>query len=79
MTRPDDDGAGPVTAGTVAAAATLAGLPLDEGRAAAVAALLSAWIPDANALSTRMQAESLRPLMPATVFGQPPAAEGSET
>jgi hypothetical protein len=72
------DGAGPITAGTVAGAALLAGLPLDEDRAAAVADLLGAWVPAANTLSTRMQAEPLRALMPTTVFGQPPAPEGTD-
>ncbi|GAA4916356.1 hypothetical protein EV188_104482 [Actinomycetospora succinea] len=54
----------------VVAAAALAGLPLDEDHAAAIAALLGAWVPAANALSTRMQAESVRDVAPATVFGQ---------
>lgn len=68
----------PVTAESVAAAARLAGLPLGEDRAAVVAELLGAWVPAANALSTRMQASSVRPLMPATVFGQPPATGGTD-
>lgn len=74
MTGPD----GPITTETVAAAAVLAGLPLTEDRAAAVAGLLAAWVPAANALSERMQAEAVRPLVPTTVFGQPPAAEGTD-
>jgi hypothetical protein len=67
-----------ISSDSVKAAAVLAGLPLDEDRVAAVAALLGDWVPAANALSTRMQAEPLRALMPATVFGQPPAAEGAD-
>ncbi|GAA4879902.1 hypothetical protein [Actinomycetospora straminea] len=74
MTGPDE----PITTETVAAAAVLAGLPLGEDRAAAVAGLLAAWIPAANALSARMQVEAVRPLMPTTVFGQPPADGGTD-
>lgn len=57
-----------VTPETVRAAAILAGLPLPDDRSAAVADLLSAWIPPANALSTRMQTEDLRPVIPTTTF-----------
>ena len=53
---------------TLAAAAPLADLPLSDDRAAAVAGLLAVWVPAANALSSRMQAEELRGLMPATTF-----------
>lgn len=74
MTGPD----GRITTETVSAAAVLAGLPLAEDRAAAVADLLGAWIPAADALSARMQTEALRPLVPTTVFGQPPATEGTD-
>ncbi|MEJ2865545.1 hypothetical protein [Actinomycetospora flava] len=58
-----------MNADAVTAAAVLAGLPLGEDRAAAVADLLGAWVPAANALSARMQAEEVRDLAPATVFG----------
>lgn len=76
MTSPNGDTA--ITTDTVTAAAVLAGLPLGEGRAAALADLLGAWVPAANALSSRMQAADLRSLAPTTVFGQPPAAEGAD-
>ena len=58
-----------VTPDDVGAAAALAGLPLDEDRATAVAGLLAAWIPAANALSARMRDESARDVVPATLFG----------
>lgn len=77
MTSSDGDTA--ITTNTVTAAAALAGLPLGEGRAAAIADLLGAWVPAANALSSRMQAADLRSLTPTTVFGQPPAADGVDS
>ncbi len=45
-----------------------AALPLQPERLAAVAALLSAWLPDANALSRKMSGPEHRMLMPITVF-----------
>jgi hypothetical protein len=63
-----------VTPDTIKAAAPLADLALSDDRAAAVAGLLAVWVPAANALSTRMQAEDLRGLTPATTFtGSVPA------
>lgn len=60
-----------VTTQMVQSAAALAALPLTEDRAAALAELLTAWVPAANVLSARMmQAEHLRGLMPAVVFTQ---------
>lgn len=48
--------------------ATHAALPLSTDRLAAVAALLLAWLPDANALSYKMSAPAYRDLMPITVL-----------
>lgn len=62
-----------ITPDTVRAAAALAGLPLPEARVAEVTALLAAWVPAANALSTRMQSDDVCDLMPAVVFTQGPA------
>jgi hypothetical protein len=53
---------------TIKVAAPLADLPLSDDRAAAVAGILAVWVPAANALSSRMQAEELRGLVPATTF-----------
>jgi hypothetical protein len=52
----------------IEAAAPLADLSLGDDRAAAVAGLLAVWVLAANALSSRMQAEELRGLIPATTF-----------
>lgn len=60
-----------VTPLDVAATARLADLPLSEDRMVEVAGLLSAWVPEANALSRRMQAPELDGLMPSVVFTQP--------
>jgi hypothetical protein len=60
-----------VTEETVLAGAEHAGLPLAPDRAAAVAALLSAWLPAANALSERMQAQELTALTPVVAFNHP--------
>ena len=65
-----DSAAGAVTVADVQATARLADLPLSDERAAAVAGLLSAWVPPANALSARMRAVDLDRLMPAVVFAQ---------
>ncbi|MBN9733784.1 MULTISPECIES: hypothetical protein [unclassified Pseudonocardia] len=67
----EDIDEGAVNAHHVAAIAALAGLPLEPSRLAPVAALLSAWIPGANALSARMQSAELDGLMPAVVFTRP--------
>ena len=48
--------------------ARCADLPLPGHREAAVAAILDAWLPDANALSHKMSAAEHRDLVPATVF-----------
>lgn len=52
-----------------------AGLPLAREREAAVAAILNAWVPDANALSRKMSAAAYLSLGPITVFTHPGAAE----
>lgn len=59
-----------VTPRDVAAAARLADLTLPDERVAAVADLLSSWVPAANALSRRMQAGDLDGLVPSVVFLQ---------
>src|SRR2546430_13210187 len=53
-----------VTEASIRASADHADLPLTAERAAAVTALLAAWLPAANALSERMQAAELQALMP---------------
>lgn len=50
----------------IMATAALVDLPLSEADAGEVAELLSAWMPPAIALSTRMQA--VQELMPASLF-----------
>ncbi|GAC1534298.1 MAG: hypothetical protein NVS2B4_14620 [Ramlibacter sp.] len=45
-----------------------AALPLTADRLAAVAAVLAAWLPDADALSRKMSAPAYQALMPITVF-----------
>ena len=55
-----------LTTEDVRATAALIDLPLSDADAQEVAELLSAWIPGAVALSTRMQ--SVRELMPAQTF-----------
>lgn len=58
--------------------ARCAELPLPAGREAGVAAILDAWLPDANALSEKMSAPVHRDLVPATVFIHTgPADDGS--
>jgi hypothetical protein len=57
-----------VTVEAIAAAARLADLPLTQERAAAVADLLTAWVPAANALNARMRADELRSVAPPTTF-----------
>lgn len=58
--------------------AACAELPLPAHREAAVAAILDAWLPDANALSHKMSAAEHRDLVPATVFNHPAVAEDGE-
>lgn len=53
--------------------ACYAGLPLAPGREPAVAAILDAWVPEANALSRKMSEAAHRDLLPATVFAHPAA------
>ena len=55
-----------LTAADVRATAVLIDLPLSDDDAQEVADLLSAWMPAAVALSTRMQ--SVQELMPAQTF-----------
>ena len=62
-----------VTEASIRASAEHAGLPLTAERAAAVTALLAAWLPVANALSERMQAAELQALMPAITFAGLPS------
>jgi len=52
----------------VAALAEHAALPLNLARTAAVEAVLSAWVRDANELSRKMSDPAHRQLMPVTVF-----------
>lgn len=58
--------------------ALYAGLPLAAERHPAIAAILNAWIPDANALSEKMSSASYQTLVPATVFSHP-SASGEES
>ncbi|CAN5731900.1 hypothetical protein BH11PSE13_BH11PSE13_40500 [soil metagenome] len=58
--------------------ATHATLPLPPERLAAVAAILSAWLPDADALSHKMSAPALRDLMPITVLTPAHTADPSD-
>ena len=55
--------------------AAYAALPLQPDRQANVAAILSAWIPNANALSTKMSAAQYQNLIPATLFTHPATPE----
>jgi hypothetical protein len=63
-----------VSAADAAMLAAHAALPLGPERIAAVAAILSAWLPDAHALSRKMSAPEYRALMPVTVFAHAPDA-----
>lgn len=58
--------------------ATHADLPLTVDRLAAVAAILSAWLPDANALSQKMSAPAYLGLMPITVLTAAHAVDATE-
>lgn len=66
----------PVWEERVRALAVYASLPLPAEREMAVAAILSAWIPDANALSVKMSGCAFQTLVPATVFAHPGTGEG---
>ncbi len=55
--------------------ARIAQLPLDPGRESQVANLLSAWMPDANALSAKMSAQEFREVLPITLFAHPDLRE----
>jgi hypothetical protein len=55
--------------------ARIAQLPLDQVRESQVAALLSTWLPDANALSTKMSAQEFREVLPITLFAHPDLRE----
>jgi hypothetical protein len=55
--------------------ARIAQLPLDPDRESQVAALLSAWLPDANALSAKMSAQEFREVLPITLFANPDLRE----
>jgi hypothetical protein len=55
--------------------ARIAQLPLDKDRESQVAALLSAWLPDANALSAKMSAQEFREVLPITLFANPDLRE----
>ena len=58
--------------------ARCARLPLPADREAAVATILDAWLPDANALSEKMSMPAHRDLVPATVFTHPGAVGDTE-
>lgn len=65
-----------VTAKLVRELAAYGALPLPSHRESAVAAILGAWLVDANALSMKMSAAPHQTLVPVTVFGHPIEAEG---
>ncbi|MGD9527678.1 hypothetical protein [Pseudonocardia sp.] len=67
-----------ITTESVRRLAAFAALPLPEARLAPLADLLRQWIPAANALSSRMQADDLRSSMPAVVFTQGESGTGAE-
>ena len=56
--------------------ALFAALSLPKEREATVAAILNAWVPDANALSKKMSAAMYQTLVPATVFAHPGTVDG---
>jgi hypothetical protein len=56
----------------MAVLAAHAALPLSPERAAAAAAILSAWLPAAHELNRKMGMSEHRTLMPVTVFAQAP-------
>lgn len=51
--------------------ASMGELPLPSNRVAAAAAVLAAWLPDANELSQKMAAPIHQHLLPAIVFTHP--------
>jgi hypothetical protein len=55
-----------------------AALPLTADRLAAVAAVLSAWLPDADALSKKMSALAYQGLMPITVLAPAHASDPTD-
>jgi hypothetical protein len=65
----------PVTETLVRQLADVAALPLTQARVTAVAAILGAWLPEANALSEKMSAPRYKGLGPITVFTHPCALE----
>ena len=65
-----------ITVEDVRALAVFAALPLDKNREAAVAAILNAWVPDANALSRKMSDAKHQALVPSTVFTHPESCDG---
>ena len=66
----------PVTAELVRELAVFGALPLPNTRESAVAAVLGAWLVDANALSVKMSDPAYQILVPVTVFSHPIASEG---
>jgi hypothetical protein len=64
-----------VTPDLVRSLANHAALPLAAGRESAVASVLGAWLPDANALSAKMSEPGCQTLVPATVFVHPDAQD----
>lgn len=58
--------------------AKYADLPLATDREPAVAQILAAWIPEANALSRKMSAPEYQSFTPGTIFSHPfdPDGEG---
>jgi hypothetical protein len=60
----------------VRALARYADLPLSADRESAVAQILAAWIPEANALSRKMSAPEYQSLTPGTIFSHPIDPEG---
>jgi hypothetical protein len=55
--------------------ARIARLPLDPERESQLADLLSAWLPAASALSTKMSAHEFREVLPITQFAHPDLRE----
>jgi len=58
--------------------AALADLPLEESRLTPAAKLLSAWVPAANELSSKMSADEFLDLMPITVLVHQQVTENRE-
>ena len=66
----------PLGAEEVRALAGYADLPLGPGREEVVAAVLRAWLADANTLSRKMSALEHWTLAPATIFSHPMVEDG---